>query len=168
MKMIGGINMLKYQKKSFYKGLSMLLAIILLIHWTASAGITQGYGLVNEKPEAIESLADQGLDPVGESELGEELDTNHLPEELPLISEDTSTEPIEDEADGSEQTTKPPVWPEDRTITLKYSTQTEISISWLEAISETSDDLNYVISVCQSVYQTDQYIVDNLFVGPIP
>ena len=41
-----------------------------LIHWTASAGITQGYGLVNEKPEAIESLADQGLDPVGESELG--------------------------------------------------------------------------------------------------
>jgi len=159
--------MLDNQKKSLYKGLSMLLAIILLIHWTAPAGITQGYSLVDEIPEARESLDDQGLGPLGEFESGEELDTNPLQEELPLISEDTSTEPIEDEADGSEQTTKPPVWPEDRTITLKYSTQTEISISWPEAIIETSDDLNYVISVCQSVYQSEQYIVENFLVGPI-
>ncbi|NLK44846.1 MAG: fibronectin type III domain-containing protein, partial [Tissierellia bacterium] len=160
--------MLDNQKKSLYKGLSMLLAIILLIHWTAPAGITQGYSLVDEIPEARESLDDQGLGPLGEFESGEELDTNPLQEEPPQIREEAYGESIGGETDGSEQSTnQAPVWPEDSTITLRYSTQTAISISWPEAIIETSDDLNYVISVCQSVYQSEQYIVENFLVGPI-
>lgn len=144
--------MLQYQGKLLRKALSMLLTVALFLN--APIGIRQAYAREGNLYTGVDRRSEQPIDTSWVAGPSKVLGSGNLQEKLPAPAESGV---------NMLAATQTPVWPEGSTITVKYKTQTEITINWTQAQGETS-----VVDYIVSVYQGSESIVDNFFVGTIP